>query len=203
MTSRHLVLMCFVSLMFAAGCARQPEPATTPNPPARGNLQYSEPTSNTLAQDAAVAAPQDADTGDQAAEVAAPQDSEMTHETIHEAAGEGDLEDVRRHLQRGVGLEAKDENGRTPLLWAAMGGRNLVAEALIELGADVNAKGNLGETALHGAAFRGATEVAELLIDNGADVNAKNRYGATPLTVALSKSQADMVALLKRHGAEH
>jgi len=60
--------------------------------------------------------------------------------TIHEAAANGSLTDVIKHLQRGADVNAKDANGATPLLSAAMNGRKEVAELLVAKGADVEAR---------------------------------------------------------------
>jgi ankyrin repeat protein len=45
------------------------------------------------------------------------------HQTIHEAADKNDPADVKRHLQRGVDVNAMDEYGATPLMSAAVKGR--------------------------------------------------------------------------------
>jgi ankyrin repeat protein len=73
----------------------------------------------------------------------------QSYGTIHEAAANGNLTDVKRHLQRGVDVNAKDAKGATPLLSAAMNGHKDVAELLVVKGADVNAKGTHGKTPLH------------------------------------------------------
>ena len=65
--------------------------------------------------------------------------------TIYKAAEKGDLKAVKRLLEKGTNIKAKDELGRTPLHWAT--DKNMV-ELLIANGADVNAKDNKGETPL-------------------------------------------------------
>ncbi len=95
---------------------------------------------------------------------------------IHRAAARGDLAGVQAELDKGVDVNAKDEQGEigqrgwTPLHNAAT---KEIAELLIAEGADVNAKGYLDGTPLHPAAWYGHKEVVELLIANGADVNAE------------------------------
>ena len=42
--------------------------------------------------------------------------------TIHDAARDGNLAAVRQHLQEGSDVNAKDNNGDTPLMWAAGNG---------------------------------------------------------------------------------
>jgi ankyrin repeat protein len=59
---------------------------------------------------------------------------------IHEAAGTGNIEAVKQHLAAGADVNAKFDDGQTPLHNAAQNGQKKVAELLIANGADVNAK---------------------------------------------------------------
>jgi len=102
------------------------------------------------------------------------------HWTIHGAARGGDIEAVKEFLAVGADVNAKDDYGWAPLLWAAFNGHKEAAELLIAEGADVNAKGDDGCTPLHTAAEWGYKKIIVLLIANGADVNAKDDYGWTP-----------------------
>ena len=61
-------------------------------------------------------------------------------------------------------VNARDEEGLTPLHRAARDGRKAVAELLIAKGANVNAANENGETPLHLAAQMAHEAVAELLI---------------------------------------
>ena len=103
--------------------------------------------------------------------------------SIHDAAGEGNIEAVKQHIAAGTDVDAKTR-GETPLLWAARFGQSQVAELLIAEGADVNAKNVVGQTPLHWAAMAGHKEIIELLIAAGAEVNAKTKRGETPLDLA-------------------
>ena len=117
---------------------------------------------------------------------------------IHEAAANGDLAGVQAELDKGVDVNAKDENdeaGWTPLHRAAQKGHKEITELLIANGADVNAKEEDGWTPLHDAATK---EIAELLIDNGADVNAKDGTGST----ALDTAEEATANLLRKHGGK-
>ena len=129
-------------------------------------------------------------------------------DSIHVAAGLGNIEAVKQHLAAGADVNAKDDWGETPLHFAADKGHKEVAELLIAEGADVNAK-NMGElTPLHYAAIHGRTEVVELLIAEGADVNAKSEWGDTPLDYAetnnfeppeLKAAKKEIADLLRKH----
>ena len=61
-------------------------------------------------------------------------------------------------------MNAKDNNGETPLHAAALNGHKEIAELLIEKGADLNAKNVVGMTPLHYATTK---EIADLLRKHG------------------------------------
>ena len=110
-------------------------------------------------------------------------------DSVHVAAAVGNIEAVKKHLAAGADVNAKNEDGGTPLLRAAWGGHKEIAELLIANGADVNVKsGRTATTPLHLAAYKGHKEVVELVIAKGADVNAKGDAGDTPLDWAISQN---------------
>ena len=113
--------------------------------------------------------------------------------SIHDAAGEGNIEAVKQHIAAGTDVDAKT-GGETPLLWAARFGQSQVAELLIAEGADVNVKDDAwGFTPLGYAVSRGHKESTELLIAEGAEVNAKDSDGSTPLHYAATKEVAELL----------
>ena len=85
--------------------------------------------------------------------------------SIHEAIKEGDIEAVKQHLATGTDVNAKDNNGQTPLYHAARHGQDLIVELLIAKGADVNVKDGGGDTPLDKA--KQHSETADLLRKNG------------------------------------
>ena len=62
---------------------------------------------------------------------------------------------VRASLKQGTDVNARDELGRTPLMWSAFHGSVTILEILIARGADVNAQDKMGRTALVWAAITG------------------------------------------------
>lgn len=95
--------------------------------------------------------------------------------------GSGSLQRVGLLLDSGAGINSRDTEGRTPLMWASVGGKVPMMCLLIERGAEINTVCNLGKTALMRAASYGRTEAVRLLIEHGADVNATTEHGLTAL----------------------
>ena len=87
-----------------------------------------------------------------------------------------------RALDNGADVNAKNDDGDTPLHRAAYNNAAEVAKLLIDKGAEVNAKNKIsgGRLCMRAANYK-AAEVAKLLIDKGAEVNAKDKDGNTPL----------------------
>ena len=77
-------------------------------------------------------------------------------------------------------VNAKANDGGTPLHAAASGGNKDVVELLLASKAEVNAKDNQGMTPLHLAEIWKHADLVELLLANGADVNATDNRGGTP-----------------------
>lgn len=128
---------------------------------------------------------------------------ERDEESLCLAAKQGRLDRVKYLIEYGVNVNARDDNGYTPLHAAAYGGYLDVIKYLIEKGADVNADNN-GYTPLHTAANTDHLDVVKYLIDRGADVNAKSDSGRTPLhnaSISLSGGSLDIVKYLIEKGA--
>lgn len=103
---------------------------------------------------------------------------------IGKAAGNGDLEVIKRYIKAGTDLNQRGPDQSTPLMTATIFGRVDVAKALIEAGADLNMKSNDGSTALLTASFFAHPEIVGALLEAGADPNIRNNNGSTALGVA-------------------
>jgi ankyrin repeat protein len=114
------------------------------------------------------------------------------------AALKGDLETVRALVAGGA---AVNRPGWTPLIYAATGGHDGVADFLLTQGADIDAASPNGTTALMMAVHEHHPETARLLIGRGADVNHRNQEGATALAWARRNNEDDLVKELRRAGA--
>ena len=82
----------------------------------------------------------------------------------HEAARTGNIEVIKQYLAAGGDVNAKNDDGRTPLHWAPLESHKEIAELLIVNGADVNAKNDGGDTPLnYWASMNTEGETAEFL----------------------------------------
>ncbi len=102
-------------------------------------------------------------------------------------------------------VNARSNDGFTPLHLAVFGRQEPAARLLVEAGADVEALSN-GEIArvrpLGTAAFVGSAPLARILLEAGADANAPGDGGFTPLHTAARNGDEELVRLLVAHGAD-
>ena len=101
-----------------------------------------------------------------------------------------------------VDVNARAENGSTPLHWAASYGSPINVTILLKAGANVNARTKTGETPLHTAALWGTAAHIKVLLKAGADVNARQSESGTPLHYAGISDNPDKVLALLDAGAD-
>jgi ankyrin repeat protein len=115
---------------------------------------------------------------------------------LHSAAYYEDFEVVQKLIEYDADIDARDEDGWTPLSWASRGRYfkdGSVLRLLLERGADVNSRADDdGCTPLHRASEHSALEIVRLLLEHGADIEAVNRDGKTALQV-VGKAPTRMV----------
>ena len=109
---------------------------------------------------------------------------------------------IRRLIDNGAGVDARDAEGNTPLILASFYASPNCVQLLLEKGADVNAANQAAVTAL----IRAATdhEKARLLVDAGARVGVRTAdLGNTPLILAARRAgNSRTVKLLLERGAD-
>jgi len=91
------------------------------------------------------------------------------------------MEEFGRLLAAGSDVNARDDDGKSPLYFAAKSGHAEAAEILLARGAQVDAPMKGGYTPLFASAAEGHLSATKLLLDHGANVNARDVNGATPL----------------------
>ncbi|KAM3616836.1 uncharacterized protein V6R79_024195 [Siganus canaliculatus] len=118
---------------------------------------------------------------------------------FYQAALAGDLVVMATALAQGaeVNGSVEEEEGRTPLIGAAIGGSLLSCEFLLQNGGNVNHRDQRGRGALHAAATAGHTGQVCLLLKRGANQYAADERGQDPLAIAVETAHADIVTLLR------
>jgi ankyrin repeat protein len=111
------------------------------------------------------------------------------------AANRGDAKTVRRLLEQGANVEARDDAERTPLIAAAYGNHVEAAEALVEAGADVNAKDETVQSAylISTSEVGDDPRLLDLTLKNGADVKSLDSYDGTGLIRAAERGYPKVV----------
>jgi len=122
--------------------------------------------------------------------------------SLHHAAAEGDVEQVKKLIAAGAAINAKDSDSYTPLHRAVQAGNRAIVTLLINKGADVNAPGRWTARPLHAAAWEGHVELVKLLIARGADVNAWQNNAWTPLHSAAAQGHEAVAEILIAGGAD-
>ncbi len=110
---------------------------------------------------------------------------------------------IKLLLKHGANVNAKDEDGATPLYYAADEGSIIAIKMLIAAGADVNAQTKQGETALLRSLSRYDRDGRiEYLIDHGADLKTRDAEGQTVLMLAIAAGYRKQVELFLQRGID-
>jgi ankyrin repeat protein len=147
---------------------------------------------------------------------------------LHYAAANGSVEALRAILNAGADVNAQNDFGATPLMWAVTEPEKV--RLLVAAQADVNAKSKMGRTALylaaandgssatvrylleHGAKVEGQGVVAaaaandlasvRLLVEKGAPIDGRDNFGRTSLMIAAGNGNLKAIEFLLSKGAD-
>lgn len=118
-----------------------------------------------------------------------------------QAAGQGNVEQIRLHIARGTDVNKVGDRGRTPLAAAMQAGHVEAVRLLLDAGADANADTPFGPPLVM-AASRANLELIELLLSKGANPNVTDGSGRTALIAATELRAKPLVELLIAKGAD-
>jgi ankyrin repeat protein len=116
---------------------------------------------------------------------------------LHRAAGVGDA----AYLAEVDDVNVKDDDGRTPLSFAAKNGQRESCAVLLDKGA-THEPDKSGNTPLAFAAAYGQVDVCDFLLSRGA-THEPDKSGNTPLAFAAAYGHVNVCALLLSRGATH
>lgn len=113
---------------------------------------------------------------------------EAINKLLHRATSSGDAETVTAllgysPLSEFIDVNAKDEEGSSPLIYAACFGYTDVAKALVAGKADVNLQDKNGWPPLMWAMNNKHEDIVKVLLENGASPSTKNTKGRTVLDI--------------------
>jgi ankyrin repeat domain-containing protein 50 len=103
---------------------------------------------------------------------------------------------------KGANMNAKNNEGQSPLLWAALAGRMDAVQTMVELGANIQDGDRFGFTVLHAAVLMGHEPMVQFLLSQGADANAIDNDGWTPLHAAAVNRRSAVIDVLVKHTNE-
>ncbi|MFF7098453.1 ankyrin repeat domain-containing protein [Streptomyces rubradiris] len=117
---------------------------------------------------------------------------------VHDAAADGDADELRVLLTGGLAARAADDAGWTPLNFAAQAQAPSAVVVLFAAGATVDAVDRHGNTPLWRAVFcsQGEGATIRLLLDAGADPDRGNGHGVSPRMLAGRIANYDVAAHL-------
>jgi ankyrin repeat protein len=192
----YRLILTIAALVLLAACGKGPETAQNPASP-------SSPGAN--------------QPGETPASASQLNEDEMA---LLEVAASGDIAKAKSLLDRGVNVNLRGSDGRTPLTEAAFAGHAEMVKLLLSKGGDPTFKKADGSDAfalgaghkevadifksissLIEAASTGDAKTVKAILDKGISPNAKDQGGRTALTEAAWNGKTEVVKLLLERGA--
>jgi uncharacterized protein len=115
---------------------------------------------------------------------------------LHDAAARGDVEVIARLVAEGADIDARDADGRTPVMAATAARQTAAVRLLIDAGADVDIRDDRLDNPFLYAGAEGLLEILRLVNEAGADPALTNRYGGIALIPACERGHVDVVRYL-------
>ena len=98
---------------------------------------------------------------------------------LHDAARAGDVAAIGRLLADGLPIDARDTDGRTPVMVATVARQTEAVRALVDAEADVDIRDNRLDNVFLYAGADGLLDILRIANEAGADPAITNRFGGT------------------------
>jgi ankyrin repeat protein len=105
-------------------------------------------------------------------------------------------------LRQKTDVNAREDDGATPLAWAALRCNREIATLLLKAGANPDLTNEQGIGPLYIAITNGSTDIVTLLLENLADPNLAREDGESPLMTAARLGQVEVMQMLLDRGAD-
>lgn len=115
---------------------------------------------------------------------------------LHDAARAGDVPAIERLLAEGLPIDARDADGRTPVMVATVARRTEAVRTLADAEADLDIRDDTLDNVLLYAGANGLLDIVRLANEAGADPALTNRFGGTALIPACERGHVDVVRYL-------
>lgn len=128
--------------------------------------------------------------------------SHLNWTPLFHAVAYGSLDDMKKAIQEGNDVHARDTWERTPVLLAVQTGEIEKVTCLVGAGADITDLGRGGKSAPEYAIQRDDSKMLTFLLDQGFDPEGYNDFGYTPLIQAAEVGAISCVRCLLARGAD-
>eukprot|EP01032_Pedospumella_encystans_P014992 gene14992-17189_t len=118
-------------------------------------------------------------------------------DNIWVASSDGNLAEVKKLIEGGVGVNSQDEYGYSPLHAAASYGEMVVLEYLLSVGGDVSLRDEDGDTPL---LVCEKPDIFQRLVAAGADPHVKNSEGKGIVEKAVEEDAEELINYLVESG---
>ncbi len=115
---------------------------------------------------------------------------------LHTAARDGHVPAIERLLAEGLPIDARDADGRTPVMAATVARQIAAVRALVDAEADVDIRDNRLDNPFLYAGAEGLLDILRIVNEAGADPSLTNRFGGVALIPASERGHVEVVRYL-------
>lgn len=128
------------------------------------------------------------------------------NEAWKEAVHGADVDQIRRLIQEGADINARDQYGQTAVMLAARNGHSKLVRFLVDENVELNNSAKYHLTALMLAVVNGHADIVHMLVSEGADLKIRGTgapgfHGKTAMEMAMDQNRPELIDALNQ--ADH